>query len=65
MARGRGRPALGSRKLVATNIYLTPEQIAWLRAKAHATGIVTVAVVGRMIVQAAMDAERQQQEATA
>lgn len=61
MARGRGRPALGSRKLIATNIQFTPEQMAWLRARVDATNSVTLAAVARQLVQAAMDAERQQQ----
>lgn len=43
----------------------TPEQMAWLRARADASGIGTVAAVARMVVQQAMGAERAQQEATA
>ena len=60
----RGRPATLA-GFVKSSQHWTPEQLAWLRAKGDATGIVTVAAVARMVVQAAMDAERSQQEATA
>ena len=56
----RGRPATRA-GMLKTNQQWTPEQIAWLRAKADATGIVTVAAVARMVVQAAIEAERAQQ----
>lgn len=61
MARRRGRPGLGDRKLIATNIQFTPEQMAWLRARVDATNAVTLAAVARQLVQQAMDAERAQQ----
>lgn len=56
----RGRPPTLA-GFVKSSQHWTPDQLAWLRAKGDATGIVTVAAVARMIVQAAMDAERAQQ----
>ncbi len=60
----RGRPPAIAR-LTKLNQHWTPEQLAWLQARAQALGNVPVSSVARMVVQAAMDAERQQQEATA
>lgn len=51
--------------MLKTNQQWTPEQSAWLRARADASGIGTVAAVARMVVQQAIEAERQAQEATA
>lgn len=65
MARRRGRPALGDRKLTPINLLFTPEQRAWLEGRADSAGAVTVAAVVRQLVQQAIDAERQQQEASA
>lgn len=65
MARRRGRPALGDRKLTPINLLFTPDQRAWLEARADAAGAVTVAAVVRQIVQAEIERERQQQEASA
>lgn len=59
---GRGRPATLA-GMLKTNQQWTPEQSAWLRAKAQASGVGTVAAVARMVVQQAMDAERSEQAA--
>lgn len=62
MAEGRGRPVLSDeRRLIGVSQQWTPEQMAWLRARAESSGVVSLAAVVRQIVQAAMDAERQQQ----
>lgn len=63
MARGRGRPAAGERKLIGTSVTLTTDQLAWLRAKAQASGIASVGGFLRSLVQQAIDSERNEQAA--
>ncbi len=56
----RGRPATRA-GMLATSQQWTPEQRAWLEARAQRLGVGTVAAVARMLVQQAIEAERQQQ----
>lgn len=64
MAEGRGRPALSDeRRMIGTSLQWTPDQAAWLRARAQSSGIGSVAAVVRQIVQAEIERERQQQDA--
>lgn len=56
----RGRPP-AIRVMRKLNQHWTPEQLAWLQARAQRSGIGTVAGVARMIVQAEIERERQQE----
>lgn len=60
----RGRPS-SIHAMLKLNQHWTPEQLTWLQARAQVLGNVGVATVARMVVQAEIERERQQQEASA